>query len=313
VFTRRAFLLASKAASPRQVAERLAGVYGHELPEVVYIPAFALLGRLRLGSLVEVERIAAPFVNGERDSLAKVTPSHLSGHLVFDALARRTGNPKYQERVRAAAALAKLPLYNEMSDGIFMGCPILAASGNADECLRQFQAQEKLLLRSDGIYQHTPLCDAAWGRGNAFPALGMALSLAALPRTSEAFGFVLQSFQKHCAALLPHQTAAGMWRQVIDRADAYEEYSCTAMIGAAMLNGVQRGWLPKRPFGQAVDRAWAAVAARTSATGELMDVCESTGKMKTVAEYLSRKANRGRDQRGGGMGLFFVTQFFSKS
>ena len=113
------------ARSPRQVAELLAQVYGHEFPEAVYIPAMALMGRLRLGQRAEVERIVAPCVDGGKDSLAKPTGSHLAGHLIFAELGK-------VEPVRRAADLAAAEspaLHNEMSDAVFMGCPILAAAG----------------------------------------------------------------------------------------------------------------------------------------------------------------------------------------
>ena len=56
------------------------------------------------------------------------------------------------------------------------------------------------------------------------------------------------------------------------------------------------------------DKAWAAIAARISPTGELTGVCESTGKQKTLDGYLHRKALSGRDARGGGMALLFATE-----
>ena len=39
--------------SPLTVAKELSGHYGHELNNVVYIPAVALIGRLRLGQLTD--------------------------------------------------------------------------------------------------------------------------------------------------------------------------------------------------------------------------------------------------------------------
>src|SRR5437868_7127709 len=139
------------ARSPRDVAEQLAKVYGHELPEVVYIPTMALIGRLRLGERADVERIVAPFVSGGKDSLAKPTASHFSGHLIFaelgnTALARRAAD--------LGGGSDPASLYNEMSDGVFMGCPILAEAGRLtgeskyfDKSLAQLRFMQKLCLR----------------------------------------------------------------------------------------------------------------------------------------------------------------------
>lgn len=279
----------------------LASIYGQELKEVVYIQTTALIARLRLGALRDVERLASPFVNGEKDSLDKLTASHLSGHLLFDELHRLTQRAVYRERVEAAAARAEFPIYNEMSDGVFMGCPILARAGKIDTALEHYQQLEKLCLRSDGLWRHSPLCDAAWGRGNAFPALGLALAAETYPQ-------FIPAFQKLAATLARFQTRDGLWRQVVDHPTAYEEFSATAMIGAAFKKGVRRGWLRKREFQPIIDRAAKAIAARTNPNGELVDVCESTGKQTSLEAYLKRKAIRGRDPRGGAMALYFVTE-----
>jgi unsaturated rhamnogalacturonyl hydrolase len=39
-----------------------------------------------------------------------------------------------------------------------------------------------------------------------------------------------------------------------------------------------------------------------------MDVCESTGKQKSKADYLRRAAILGTDPRGGAMALLFATE-----
>ena len=300
------------ARSPREVAEQLAKVYGHELPEAVYIPTMALIGRLRLGERADVERIVAPFASGAKDSLAKATASHFSGHLIFAEL----GNTAL---VRRAADMASGPdpekLYSEMSDGVFMGCPILARAGKLtgeskyfDQSLAQLRYMQKLCLRPDGLYRHSPLNDAAWGRGNAFPALGLALALSAIPKNHAAFAPMLHSFQEHIKVLAGFQNDEGMWRQVIDRPGVYAEFSATAMIGIAMRRGVRNGWLDKAAYQPRIDRAWRAISKRTAADGRLIDVCEGTGKQKSADDYLRRGAILDRDPRGGGMALYFATE-----
>ena len=312
------------ARTPRQVAEQLAGYYGHDLAEAVYIPAVALIGRLRLGETADVERIAAPYLDGSRDSLAKATSSHLAGHLLFAELAERTGNPEYTALARKAAALAftpsgemreAMPLHNEMSDAVFMGCPILARTGRLtgdaryyEMALRTFRFMRGLCLRPDGLYRHSPLTDAAWGRGNAFPALGLALALGALPSSHPAFAEMRDAFQRHAAALARYQDEDGMWREVIDRPGAWPEFSATAMIATAMLRGVRAGWLDESAYQPRIDAAWRAVSTRTAPDGRLLDVCESTGKQKTEGDYLRRAAILDRDPRGGAMALLFATE-----
>jgi unsaturated rhamnogalacturonyl hydrolase len=167
---------------------------------------------------------------------------------------------------------------------------------------------QKLVLRPDGLYRHTPLTDAAWGRGNAFPALGLALTLSDFPEDHPERAQLLKSFQDHMAALALHQTPEGLWRNVVDYPGAYPEISATAMIGFAMQRGVRRDWLPARTYRPMIDAAWRAVLARTGANGNFLDACESTTKMKSVEEYLQRAALLGPDPRTGGMVMLFATE-----
>jgi rhamnogalacturonyl hydrolase YesR len=313
------------ARTPQQVAGELAQYYGRdEFKEAVYIGAMALIGQLRLGRLREVERDVASFVNGSNDSLAKATSTHLAGHLVFAELAERTGNTRYVELVRKAADLGftetgalreSMPFHNEMSDSVFMGCPILASAGKLthdrkyfEVALRHLQFMQRLCLRPDGLYRHSPLDPAAWGRGNAFPALGLALTLSSLPPDDPAFPAILQSYRSHMNALAPYQDENGMWRQVIDLPGSYSEFSATAMIATAMLRGIRAGWLDAAHYQSRVDRAWTAIKSRISPDGTLVDVCESTGKQPSLDDYLNRLAILDRDPRGGGMALLFATE-----
>ena len=310
--------------TPSEVARQLSAKYGHDLNEAVYIPGVALIGRLRLGALADVESIVAPYLDGRKHSLEKATSSHLSGHLVFGELAKLTGNPHYISRARAAADLGfdaqgrpkeSMPMHNEMSDSLFMGCPILAQVGALtkdtkyfDMCVRHMRFMQKLTLRKDGIYRHSPLDDTAWGRGNGFPALGLALSLADLPTDHPGRAEMLASFQAHMAALLPHQDATGMWRQVIDFDGSYRELTATCMIAFAMSRGIKSGWVEREKYAAAIEKAWYGIRARVAADGGLIDVCTGTGKQANLKAYFDRTAILGPDPRGGAMALLIATE-----
>lgn len=312
---------AQLARSPREMAEQLGRTYGHVLTDVTYIQALSCIGRLRLGAVQEVEQLAAPYVDGRRNSLAKPDSTVLAGHLLFAALYDRTRNRAYLDRLLAAAnlgftadgaPLASMPYHNEMSDSVFMGCPILGEAARltgqsryAEMAVRHLRFMEGLCLRSDGLYRHSPLCDAAWGRGNAFPALGMALLLESLPATDT---HVLDSFRGLMRSLRPYQDADGSWHQVIDRPDSYAEFSCTAMIATAALKGIRRGWLERDLYEPGMQKAWTAIQRRTAADGTVMDVCESTGKQPSMEAYLNRAAIWDKDLRGGAMAMMLATE-----
>ena len=310
--------------TPRQLAEELAQFYGHDFDQPMYIQAVALVGQLRLGHQAEVEQLVAPFVDGSKDSLARPSSPTLAGHLVFAALAERNHDDRYVRLVRRTADLGftasgemkeSMPLHEEMSDSVFMACPILASAGKLtgetryfDMAARHFAFMQKLCLRRDGLYRHSPLTDAAWGRGNAFPALGLAWALSEFPKERPQYGLLVRAFQDHMAELARFQDSNGMWREVIDQRGAYPEFSATAMIATAMLRGIRNGWLDAASYQPRVDRAWRAILSRTAADGRLVDVCESTGKQKTLEDYLHRTAILDRDTRGGAMALLLATE-----
>ena len=307
-----------QSRSARDVANELASVYGHEFDDAVYVPAMSLIARVRLGEQDDVVRLVAPFVNGAKDSLAKPTPSHLAGHLIFAELAGITHDPRYIDRVRAAADAA-MPLHNEMSDAVFMGCPILAYAGRltgdnkyfgmAADHLRSIQ---QLCLRPDGLYRHSPLDEAAWGRGNAFPALGLAWMLSVFPKDHVMYEDMVREFQNHMSALARFQDASGMWHEVIDRPASYAEFSATAMIATGMIRGIREGWLDEKSYRPRVARAWYSLLARIGPDGSLLDVCESTSRQKSLDDYLKRAASFGEEARGGGMALLLATELMSR-
>ena len=342
--------------TPLEIAAQLANHYGHKLDPVAYIPALALVGRVRLGDLsndpshlADVEQIVGPYVRGEKATLPDPTSgSNLSGHLIFSKLARATGNQRYIDLAtnhgsrftnhesratgnkryidlaRAAADLgfdengrpkASMPFHNEMSDAVFMSCAILAEVGQLtgetkyfDMALRHLRFMLDLDLRPDGLYRHSPLDEAAWGRGNGFPALGLALSLSAMPESHPGRTEMLDAFRAHLEALLPHQDPTGMWHQVIDHPESYRELSSTSMITFAMLRGVRSHWLDRAKYEPAIDNAWYAIRTRIAPTGELVDVCTGTGKQKSLRGYFDRMAILGHDDRGGAMALMVSTE-----
>lgn len=346
-------LLQRAARTPSEVATQLAGPYGHALKTVMYQPALAIVARLKLAETVptpglneEVANILEPHL-----ALATASPqsidgqpakapgaSEMAGHLIFADWALRTGDHRSVLLVKQAAdyafdsngrPLPAMPAHSEMSDSVFMVCPLLTSAARLtgdpkyiDMALRHLRFMQKLCVRPDGIYRHSPLCEAAWGRGNGFPMLGLALALTdleamtKLPQATpefksaarQTFQQILADFRNHAQALLPHQDATGMWRQVIDEPSAYREMTATCMIGFALQRGIGQGWLDRDRFGPAVDRAWQAAMLRMASDGVLLDVCTGTGKQKTLQDYFDREAILGRDERGGAMSLLFAVE-----
>ncbi len=320
------------ARTPLQVAQQLSKRYGHDLNSVAYIPALSLIGRIRLGQLTDdpshladVEKIVAPYFTGKRTTLsARTSGSTLSGHLVFGELARATGKKRYVALVKAAADLgfdeqgqpkASMPFHSEMSDAVFMGGPILVQAGHLtgdkkyfDMALRHTRFMLKLNLRDDGLHRHSPLDQAAWGRGNGFPALGSALCLSEFPQDHPGRDELLAAFRSHIAALAKHQDPTGAWHQVVDHPGSYRELTSTCMITFSMIRGIRNGWLEPKTYTPLIETAWKAIRTRIAADGTLVDVCAGTGKQKNLQAYFDRPAILGPDARGGAMSFMVSTE-----
>ncbi len=176
----------AQARTPRELAEQLASVYGHKLDQVAYIPALPLVAKLRLTEITGDEKYAAdvrmivePFRTGEKSPVPK-SGSEQAGHLIFAALAERSSGTNRERWIglcRSAAgqifddsgkALPVMPFHNEMSDVVFMAGPILATTGKLtgdqkcfDAAAVHFASMRTYCLREDGLYRHSPLCEAA--------------------------------------------------------------------------------------------------------------------------------------------------------
>ena len=311
--------------TPRAVADELAKVYGHDFGQPTYILAMALIAQMRLGNTAEVMRLVEPYLNGSQDPFARPSQSSLAAHLLFYEIAKRGGDARASRLVLRAASSGFnedgslrefMPLHGGWSDSVFMDIPILAAAGALsndrryfDMAARHFAFMQTIVGRPDGLYRHQASADAAWSRGNGFPALGLALTLSAFPREHADYGRLVAAFQRHMQALAPFQDENGMFREVVDHPGAYPEYSGTAMIAHAMRLGIRRGWLDGATYQPIVERAWQAIRLRTASDGRLFDVAESTGtRGLTDKDYLRRAAILDADPRGGAFAMLLAIE-----
>ena len=163
------------------------------------------------------------------------------------------------------------------------------------------------LQRPDGLVNHGSEAPVTWGRGNGWFAAGLAEVLSALPPGHALRADLLGGYRGMMAALLRHQDRDGTWHQIVDDPGAWSEASSTAMLGFAMLRGVNRGLLPPEPFRSAALRAWAGLGQWTGNDGRLAQVCTGTGQSADPAYYLARPCVIG-DLHGQAALLWFAAE-----
>lgn len=310
-------MISRLARTPREVLSQLSSNYGHKF-DGGYIDATALMSKRNANVTEESETLAAEF-------LKKAGVPENGGDIAGTMLFLSFDDEASHKRIKSVANLAfaddgspleAMPSHSEMSDAIYMACPILTAAGAVsgekryfDQAVRHFKFIQSKCQREDLIYRHSPLSDAAWGRGNGFPALGLACSLENFPEDHPDYLFLLNAYRSHLDALAKYQDHDGMWHQIIDLPDSYAELTATCMISASIIKGIRNGWLDQTRWLPSVNRAWEAVKARIDLEGNtLINVCTGTGKQKTLEDYYNRTAILGHDPRGGAMALLFASE-----
>jgi rhamnogalacturonyl hydrolase YesR len=109
---------------------------------------------------------------------------------------------------------------------------------------------------------------------------------------------VMAIFKKQIEGLKKVQAPDGMWRQVLDHPELWEETSCTAMFAYSIARAVNRGWIS--PDNMIVARrAFAAVARNVHPDGAVVGTCQGTS-MSTDLDFYIHRARPDDDPHGRG-------------
>ena len=114
------------------------------------------------------------------------------------------------------------------------------------------------LQQPNGLFYHAPDVPFFWGRGDGWVAAGMAEMLRDLPADHPQRARIMAGYKLMMAALLKYQGPDGMWRQLIDHDEAWEESSSSGMFTFALITGVKNGWLDAATYGPAARKGWIA-------------------------------------------------------
>jgi len=170
------------------------------------------------------------------------------------------------------------------------------ATGNRtyiDRAAREMTAYLDKLQQPNGLFYHALDVPFFWGRGNGWTAAGMAELLRSLPPNHPNRPRILESYRKMMATLLEYQGETGMWRQLIDRPEAWPETSCTGMFTFAMVTGVKQGWLDATRYTPPARKGWLGLISYINSDADVREVCEGTNKKNDYQYYMDRKRNIG--------------------
>ncbi len=149
------------------------------------------------------------------------------------------------------------------------------------------------LQQPNGLFYHAPDVPFFWGRGDGWVAAGMTEMLRDLPADHPQRARIMAGYKLMMAALLKYQAPDGMWRQLIDHDEAWEESSSSGMFTFALITGVRNGWLDAATYAPAARKAWIAVTGFIDQNNDMTNVCEGTNKLNSLDYYLNRKRRTG--------------------
>ena len=174
------------------------------------------------------------------------------------------------------------------ADDLYMSVPFLSRyynySGNInflDDAIKQVKNFHKRLFSEiTGLYYHCWYAEsdtfgvAHWGRANGWVAMAVCDLLDKMPSSHPERGDIIRILLKQIIGFSRYQTRNGMWRQLLDKEDAWHESSVTAMFTYAVARAVNNEWIENIYSSIAVN-GWKGLSENISAEGELDNV--STG------------------------------------
>jgi len=189
------------------------------------------------------------------------------------------------------------------------------ATGNKvylDRAALEMVAYLDKLQKANGLFYHGPEFPFFWGRGNGWVAGGMSDLLSELPASHPKRARILEGYQKMMASLLKYQDADGVWHQLIDHPESYQESSATAMFTYAMITGVKKGWLKDKAYAPAARKGWLGLNKLFIDQDGLVDkVCVGTGQTNSLEFYLNRPTQKG-NPHGQAPALWCVVALLKK-
>jgi len=153
---------------------------------------------------------------------------------------------------------------------------------------RQMAMYLDKIQNPDGLFYHAVGRNFVWGRGDGWLAAGMPLILKYIKADDPNYGKIMAGYKKMMEALLKWQRPNGLWGQLVNDEESWDETSGSAMFAYGMLEGVKHGWLPETPYREAALKAFDALCDNLNEFGGLKGVCMGTGARNDRDWYLGR-------------------------
>ena len=163
-----------------------------------------------------------------------------------------------------------------------------------DDAANQIIHQAALEADTDGLWfhgyfvsekQHAPF---KWGRGNGWVTVTLVEALSAMADNDPLKPQLVTILKNQIEGLKKVQAPDGMWRQVLDKPELWDETSCTAMFAYGIARAVNRGWIDPSNM-EVARRAFAGIAQHVTAEGGVNGTCIGTNIGRDLDFYVKRQ------------------------
>ncbi|MDN8592384.1 glycoside hydrolase family 88 protein [Paenibacillus sp. 11B] len=201
-------------------------------------------------------------------------------------------------RVRGSGEMRQETMW---CDDLYMSTPFLMRYGQLtgdtsywDDAINQFLMFRKYLyIPEQKIMSHVydfvrgRATGIPWGRGNGWVLFSLTELLSILPSDHVKLPELLSFYRDLCQGYLALQGENGLWHQVLNRTDSYEETSCTSMFIYAYARGIREGWLGQpEAYLDAVRKGWEGMTRLSiDYKGNVYGVCRGSGYSFTALYY----------------------------
>jgi rhamnogalacturonyl hydrolase YesR len=186
-------------------------------------------------------------------------------------------------------------------DDLFMSCALLTRwyeytreQRYLDDAAHQVLGMAARQQDRDGLWYHANFVAEhstspyKWGRANGWAMVASVEVLSVLPETHPDRPRLLEILHKQIEGLKPLQASSGLWRQVLDQPELWEETSCTSMFAYSIARAARRGWIAPEHL-EIARRAFAGVMGNVSLEGDVAGTCEGTLIGRDLAYYAGRQ------------------------
>ena len=127
---------------------------------------------------------------------------------------------------------------------------------------------------------------AHWSRANGWIFMATADLLARMPEDHPMRADVIKNFQMQASGVVLYQGKNGLWHQLLDKEDSYEEITGTAMFVFGIAKGVKEKWLHP----DYIYAAWQGLKGMMTMIkdGNVSGICVGTGIMPSLVFYYNR-------------------------